>query len=263
MQSRWMLRLSMILGVVAFAGPGGAPAWPASNEPAPGVLAMVNGEAIPLAALEQHLSRIHSVADEAERSDFDLDRLMFKLINDVLIGQEARALGMAEDPKIVKKLEELREDLSLKLFEKEKIGDRAKPEEKKIRKTFQEQYRVVQLRTVSSYDEEGARQMLEELRAGEDMEAMALERSVDPIRLRGGLMKPAPRIDLQREVATVAFALAPGELGGPIRTDLGWTVIRVESFADADPERFEQGPAVLAPEADRAQIHRRAKVVRQ
>jgi len=210
-------------------------------------LAIVNGETIHSEDVERLLGRIHESAATEQRSDFDLERVMFRLVNDTLISQEARAMGMAEEPEIVEKLDRYRDELALRIFEREALGDRAEPTEEEIAALFAEQYRVVQLRVVSSYDEPGAEAMLAELRDGADMENMARERSVDPIAMRGGLMKPAPRIDLQREVAEIAFSMQVGELGGPIRTPLGWVVIRVEAFEDPDPSRLDElGPTLTA-----------------
>jgi parvulin-like peptidyl-prolyl isomerase len=203
-------------------------------------LAIVNGEAIHAEDVERLLGRIHQSAADAQRSDFDLERAMFRLVNDALIAQEARAMGMADDPQIAEKLERYRNELALRYFEREAFGERAEATEEEITALFAEQYRIVQLRVVSSYDEPGAKAMLAELHGGADMETMARERSVDPIAIRGGLMKPAPRIDLQREVAETAFSMQVGELGGPIRTPLGWVVFRVEAFEGADPARLEE-----------------------
>lgn len=69
-------------------------------------------------------------------------------------------------------------------------------------------------------------------------------------------MKPAPRGDLYRGVAALAASMSVGEIGGPVQTDLGWTVFRVEAKAPADPARFEtsegQLRAVLRHEKARA-----------
>ena len=52
-------------------------------------------------------------------------------------------------------------------------------------------------------------------------------------------MKDVPRIDMPHELADEAFAMEPGTITGPLPTRIGWSSIRVESFEDADPERFE------------------------
>jgi parvulin-like peptidyl-prolyl isomerase len=207
----------------------------------------VNGESILADDVARELKRIHKTVTKKERGELDLDRLMFRLVNDVLIGQEARALGMAEESSIADRVTRFQDELLLKLLDSKEIQDRAEPTEEEVRRLFREQYSVVQLRVVSSYDEEGAQQILAELRDGADMETLAREHSVDPIRVRGGLMKPAPRVELQRAVAEAAFSMELGQFAGPIQTKLGWTVIRIEGFEEPDEDHFAAAENTLRP----------------
>lgn len=213
-----------------------APTPPADVRP----LATVNEEPILPSDLERQLARIHESVDSVERSAFDRDRLMFKLVNDVLIGQEARSSGMAEEPELLQQMAEYRDELIYKYLEKMEIAEHVQPEPEAVQRLFHEQYNEMQLRVITSYEEADAREILAKLRQGADMEALAREYSVDHIAARGGLMKSAPRIDLHRGVAAVAFTLEVHEIGGPVQTDLGWTVFRVEAKTNVDPVRFEK-----------------------
>jgi parvulin-like peptidyl-prolyl isomerase len=226
----------LLLPVALLLAGAGLPDPPAGEPP----LATVNEEPILPGDLERQLARIHESTDAIDRSAFDTDRLMFKLVNDVLIGQEARSAGMAEEPEILEQMAEYRDDLVYKYLEKVEIADRVQPEPEAVQRLFHKQYNEMQLRVITSYDEAVADEILAELRQGADMETLARERSVDHIAARGGLMKSAPRIDLHRGMAQVAFQLDVGEIGGPVRTDLGWTVFRVEAKTDVDPARFEE-----------------------
>jgi parvulin-like peptidyl-prolyl isomerase len=232
--------LSAILLGVACVGAVVASDTPpsAATQPAAPPLAVVNGEPILPGDVARELQRIHGSVEQTDRNDLDLDRLMFRMVNDLLIAQEARALGLDDEPTIVEKVRKKQDDLVLAHLDRTEVIERAEPTDDEVRRLFEEQHRVVELRVVSSLDEETARENLAELRDGADMEQMARERSVDPIQIRGGLMKPAPRIELLKGVGDAAFASEVGELAGPIQTKLGWTVLRVESFAEADESTF-------------------------
>jgi len=95
-------------------------------------------------------------------------------------------------------------------------------------------------------EESEAKQLLVEIRDGAEMEALARERSVDPYAVRGGIIEDVPRRDLAAEVGVLASTLEPGALGGPVGTDLGWSVIRLESFDEPDETLFESVRPQLA-----------------
>ena len=77
------------------------------------VVATVNGEEMRLEDLELYLSALHQSASTGERRNFDLDRLMFRAVNDMLLGQEARALGLDEEESITSQMEQYRGRLAL------------------------------------------------------------------------------------------------------------------------------------------------------
>jgi hypothetical protein len=70
------------------------------------------------------------------------------------------------------------------------------------------------------------------------MDAVARSVSVDPYAQRGGLVEDVARADLQQDIAAVAFGLQVGDLAGPIRTDIGWSLLRILALEPADEDRF-------------------------
>ena len=174
----------------------------------------------------------------------DLDQLVFRLVNDALLAQEARAMELQDEEPIPGKLAALRRDLAVKHLETDEVWKLARANDEEIRSTFEHDYRRVTLRVLTTLEKADAEAALAELRgdgdsAGADFATLVSERSVDPYKLRGGLVEDLARVDLQTEIADAAFAAEPGALVGPVRTSIGWSLVRVESFAPADPERFE------------------------
>jgi parvulin-like peptidyl-prolyl isomerase len=181
---------------------------------------------------------MHEDVAPESRSAPDVDRLVARLVNDVLFAQEARALGLDGDPEVVAKLERRREQLALARLEREEIVERARPSREQVRRHYDEQFRRVTLRVATLHERAEAETFLQDVRGGADFATLAKERSRDPYAPRGGLLSDVARADLDRDVAAVAFGEQPKGLAGPIRTDLGWSVIEVESFTPADPARF-------------------------
>jgi peptidyl-prolyl cis-trans isomerase C len=236
--------VALLLGGLVSAGSPAqetAASPPAETQAGEQVLATVNGQPVLLEDIEQRLGSLHKSASEAGKpGDIDMERLMFQVVNDVLLGQEARALEMEKDEKLRSKVDKFRDETVVRLLQREEIGDRVEPTDEEVRKVFREEYKAVTLRIVTAYEQADAEEMLRLLQDGDDMTELARERSVDPYAQRGGIAYELPRVDLQREISRVAFQLQPGQVAGPIRTDLGWSVIRVESFTEADPARFQE-----------------------
>ncbi len=240
-----ILLLCGLSAATAFAGTPSA-ATPSAATPSR-VVATVNGEQLSSRDLERYLGTVHDSAGPDQRSDFDLDRLAFRMINDTLLGQEARALGLDKEGSIPDLVDAYRDRRLTAMLEREEIAQRSRPTDDEIRRTFEQQYRELTLQVVTAYQRHEAEELLAELRRGlaeggqvahADMATLAGERSVDPYAARGGQVSGVAAIDLQAEVAELASALAPGEIGGPVRTDLGWSVIRLMEIKPADPERF-------------------------
>ncbi len=207
-------------------------------QPSSPTVATVNGEALSLRDVERYLGRLHDSIGAGERTGFDLDRLMFRMVNDALLGQEARALGLDREGSIPGQVDSYRNRLAVAALEREEIAERGLPTETEVRQAFERQYRELTLQVATAYQRPGSEELLARLQAGEDFVAVARESSVDPYAGRGGHVDGVAAIDLQREIAELASSLAPGELGGPVRTDLGWSVIRLVEARPADLERF-------------------------
>ncbi len=237
------------------AAPQTAAADPEVDEPAaaavitgsrPEFVATVNGEDVPFVYLEQRLATMHSGQMEDRRSAFDIDRLMFKVVNDILLAQEARAVGMDQEEPIKGQVDRYREDLAIAGLERDQIHLKARASEEEIRRVFDDQYRRFTLRVVTVDEEEVALELLEQIRAGADMAALAVERSVDPYSGKGGIVEGVARRDLAAEVGALASTLEPGGLGGPVSTDLGYSVIRLEAVEAPDEEKFQSARRQVA-----------------
>ncbi|HSL82891.1 MAG TPA: peptidylprolyl isomerase, partial [Thermoanaerobaculia bacterium] len=233
--------LALVAAAPARTAPGDEPAQaaPPAAEDAAAVVATVNGEPLYLEDVAARLEEMHGQVEETRRSDFDLDALMFRLVNDALIAQEARALELDREPPLPERIETRRRELAVSRLEAEEVWSKAQVADGEVRAAFDELYRRVTLRVATTYEREEAEALLAELEAGGDFEALARERSKDPYGPRGGLVESLPRADLQRAVAEAAFTLEPGVPFGPVATDIGWAVLEVVSFEPPDEERFE------------------------
>lgn len=83
--------------------------------------------------------------------------------------------------------------------------------------------------------------VLAQLRAGAPFETVAAQQSQDAsTRASGGVLGTLARAQLEPAFGDAAFAAAPGQPFGPVRTDKGFYVGRVDAVVPAKPAVFEQ-----------------------
>jgi parvulin-like peptidyl-prolyl isomerase len=212
----------------------------------PTTVAIVNGEVITTADLEKRLEDLHGAVGQTQRSPANLERLLFRAVNDVLIGQEARAIGLHEEPPVPESIERNRQRLALSILERQEITKPSQPEEQEVAELFEERYRRASFHVLTAAEPAGAEQILDALSEGVDIATVALEKSIDPYREQAGLLEGVARKDLPLAIANVVFRLAPQEVVGPVKTDLGWSVIVARDFDEPDPQLFEEAKSGLA-----------------
>jgi len=94
-----------------------------------------------------------------------------------------------------------------------------------------------------------ARAVIERISGGEDFAAVASEVSDDPgSQAAGGDLGTFRRGQMVKPFEDAAFALEPGVLSEPVRSDFGFHVIRVEEHVPASLTPFEDVRAALARE---------------
>jgi len=218
-----------------------APAPAAGENTAdPTVVATVNGDPVYLENLERRLNVTHGGREEMSRSAFDLERLVDRTIDDALVAQEGRAMEMEQEPPIPERLEAMRQRMALARLEQVEIRDKVVVTDKNLRRNFEQDYETVTLRIITAYEREEADRLWDLLVQGGDFEALAIEHSQDKYAAWGGLMEGLARKDLPHAIVAAAWSLEPGQRTGPVTTQLGWSILQVESFAKPDPERFEK-----------------------
>lgn len=80
---------------------------------------------------------------------------------------------------------------------------------------------------------------------GEKFEALAEKYSQGPSAVRGGDLGWFPRQAMVAPFADAAFALKPGQVSDPVRTEFGWHLIKVEERREAGMMSFEDAaPAI-------------------
>lgn len=226
MAGRYLLTLGLILAtfsVVSSAPPGTS-----------GQLAIVNGDTIAAADMDKLLVSSHRAMSSDKKESFDYRKLLEKLVNDRLIIQEAKAMGMDTEDDFVERLQDEQRKKARRLFVKEAFHPVLEVSEDDITARFERFYWKMQVRTIGVTTAAEAERLLTEIESGAPMDSIAREVSLDSRRFKGGLHNLKYWKDVVMEVRDAARQLTVGELSGVFRFRDAHMILRVEQRIDAD-----------------------------
>jgi len=203
---------------------------PVTNEQV--VIAEVNGEPVYLAELKE----IWDTMPENYRTQFPggFKDLLEQWIRQVLLVQEAKKLGLADDPDVKKKIENVTQQIMIQEFVTREIIEKAVVSDEEIEKeyssnpTLYTEAEQVKARHIMVNTKEEADVVQKELKEGKPFEQVAKEKSQSPDAQTGGEMGMIRKGDLEPEMEKVLFDLAPGNVSESIETDYGIYVFLVE-----------------------------------
>jgi len=102
-----------------------------------------------------------------------------------------------------------------------------------------------------------AKRAYERARAGEDFAALARELSDDTgSREAGGDLGFAERGDYVASFGDALWNMSPGEIRGPVESEFGWHVIKLEAVDEELVRSFDEVRAELEPELRRAKVEK-------
>lgn len=186
--------------------------------------------------------------DASQAAELDgqvLQTLVEDLVDQQLLGLEARRLGLARDPQATRLLR-AREDTVLSEFLLGREVD-ALVTPAAVRQLYDEQAAILK-----SSDEVRARHILVKTRAeadaavvrldqGEAFAAVARQISIDPgSKEKGGDLGYFIRRDMVPAFSKVAFSTKVGAVSKPFESEFGWHIVKVEDRRKPDVPTFEE-----------------------
>ncbi len=241
-----MLALALAIGGIAAAQEAAEP--PAPADPAT-LVATVNGEAITLgdlAAVRAELPREYLALPD----DALYDGIRDQLVSQKVLALAAEAQGVADDPAVRRALALQRQNLLADAYLRVELGKRITPEALQAayaaRYLEAEPVREVRASHILVADEALAQDLRAQLDAGADFAALAAEHGTDGTREQGGDLGWFEKGMMVPEFAEAAFALAPGEIAGPVQTQFGWHLIRLADARDRPAPAFAEVEGELA-----------------
>ncbi len=233
----------LALGLAA-CGRGGDEATPEKNDR---VVARVNDRAVWASDV-----RREAVAQGLIGEDDPLDasselfrRVMDEVVDQKLLAAEAERRGLDSSPAAQRRLQAVRERILGDMLVEKVVSGAVS--EQAVERLYAEQQRLarateeVRVRLILAPTKEQADAVLGVLGQGAAFEAVAAQRSIDDAtRYSGGDLGYSTLDVLPAPYAAALQGQTPGAVVGPIQTDTGWAVLKVEDRRVETPPTLEQ-----------------------
>lgn len=214
------------------------------------VVAKVNGEAIyktDLEKIERALppELVKNVKEKDKEKLFS--GLRDQAIDLKLLTDAAKKANLEKDSEVQQAIAQTTEQVLLQAY----IGKQLNPlvNEKEIKakydefiKSFPKDEMESKVRHIMVKDQAEAKKIIEDLRGGADFQKLAREKSIDKSTApEGGDLGYMRKGDVDPAFAEAVFALKPGAYSeNPVKTSLGWHVVKVEDRRRVKPPKFEE-----------------------
>jgi peptidyl-prolyl cis-trans isomerase C len=216
---------------------------PLRAEEANPVLAKVNGAEIrasDVALAEEELGPSLAQMDPATKKE----NVLSFLIDMKIVSKEAEEKKIADRDDFKTRLAFARNRLLMDNLLA--VEGKAATTDENMKKVYEEAAKQisgeqeVHARHILVETEDQAKKVEDELKKGADFAELAKKESKDPGASDGGDLGFFTKEQMVPEFSTVAFALEPGKISDPVKTQFGWHIIKVEEKRTRKAPDFEQ-----------------------
>ncbi len=231
---------------------GIAIAQPVMDEKGGDVLATVGNQKI----TREMLDNIIATIPEENRVPFltpdGRKKILDEVVNFELFAQAAKDDGIDKEPAIKTRLKyEQAQYLAREYFRRAQAKQTPISEDdlKNYYKTHINEFtppEEIQARHILVKTEAEANKIIAELKKGADFADLAKKKSIDPAAQKGGKLELMdgkdwlPRGSFEKSFEHVLFKIPKGEIGGPVKSQFGWHILKVDDRRQPQPPNFVQ-----------------------
>ncbi len=196
---------------------------------------MVNGEPISADMVLRELVRIHNQrGHDTSRVAFSVDKLVQKLVNDRLLAQEARAIGLDQDSNLVTHLERHRGQVALASLLAQALPDTFTVGAEELQTAYARNFQRFELRLVAVNDSLLAEAIADSARRGTPLERLAKTHSIDRYKDAGGFMGAVALAAQPPALQSRLVKSRVGDVIGPLPLWRVFCVYHVDGILPAD-----------------------------
>jgi peptidyl-prolyl cis-trans isomerase C len=213
------------------------------------VLAIVNGEEITISDYKHKLKRLSAYEKAMYRGEEGHRRFLEALIQQKVIAQKAREMGLDKDEEVQTKIaalmKEVTERVLIEALVKQEILDKVVVTDEEA-KAYYDEHRdefkdkeKVRVRQIIVATEEEAQEILQELENGIDFAELVSRKSTDQRTAKsGGDSGYIERGKMPAVLEKIYFSLEVGEISDAVKTNQGYYIVKLEDKKEASIKEF-------------------------
>jgi len=179
-------------------------------------------------------------------------KILDEVVSFVLLSEAARKQGMDQEPAIRTRLDYAQREYLAREYFRRKAAQSPAVSEEELQKYYQDNLsefkppEEIKARHILVKTEAQANKVMEQLKAGGDFAELAKKTSIDPAAEKGGRLELMdgrdwlPRGSFEKSFEHVLFKIPKGQVGGPMKTQFGWHVLKVEDKREPEMPSFVQ-----------------------
>lgn len=227
-------------------------AQPVTPETGGDVLAKVGNREI----TRQMLDNIIATINEENRVPFltpdGRKKILDEVVSFMLFAEAAKAQGIDKEPAIKTRLEYLQTEYLAREYFRRYLAKAPQVSEETLTAYYKDHLsefkppEEIKARHILVKTEAQANKILDELKGGKDFIELAKKNSIDPAAASGGKLELSdgrdwlPRGAFEKSFEHILFSIPKGQLGGPIKTQFGWHILKVEDRRQPEIASFVQ-----------------------
>lgn len=179
-------------------------------------------------------------------------KILDEVISFTLFAEAAKKDGMDKEPAIKTRLDYTQTEYLSREYFRRRLAKYPEITDDVLAEYFKEHANEfkppeeVQARHILVKTEAETNKILEQVKAGQDFGELAKKYSIDPAAAKGGKLEMPdgrdwlPKGTFEKSFEFALFKLNKGEVGGPLKTQFGWHLLKVDDRRQPDMPAFVQ-----------------------
>jgi peptidyl-prolyl cis-trans isomerase C len=249
-----------------------ASAQPVTPEKGGDVLAKVGNREI----TRDMLDHIIATIPEENRVPFltpdGRKKILDEVVSFMLFAQAAAAEGMDKEPAVRTRLDYAQTEYLAREYFRRHLAKTPPVSEQELTAYYKEHINEfkppeeIKARHILVKTEAQANKILEEAKSGKDFAELAKKNSIDPAAAAGGKLELPdgkdwlPKGSFEKSFEHALFKIQKGQVGGPVKTQFGWHILKVEDRRNPETPAFVQVRGLIR---NRLQDQKNAEIHKQ
>lgn len=197
-------------------------------------------------------------------------KILDEVIGFMLLSEAARTQGIDKEPAVKTRLDYAQIEYLAREYFRRGVANAPPISEEELKAFYDEHIsefkppEEIKASHILVKTEAQANKILEQIKSGSDFAELAKKNSIDPTAEKGGKLELMdgrdwlPKGSFEKSFEHTLFKIPKGQVGGPVKTQFGWHILKVEDRREPETQAFVQVRSAIKnrlQEQKNSQIH--------